>query len=894
MLNTSGRLLLAGVVWIGRTLVAAEPDPELEILKTGVKLTLVAEHPQLATPTGIDVDCQGRLWVVATHTHFRPEDYEGPEHDEVLIFTDRDGDGRAEHREVFYNATVATMDLELGPHGWVYLAERDRILRIRDSDGDGQADQEEDLAVLQTSADYPHNGLEGLAWHPNGELIFSLGENYAKPWTLTAADGTVDHGTGEGGVFRCTADGRKLQRIARGFWNPFGICVRDDGEIFAAENDPGARPPCRLLHVVEGGDYGYQRKYGPEAHHPFVCWNGELRGTLPMIHPTGEAPCGVQPLRSGILATTWTDHRIDFYPLQRRGASYTATRVVLVRGGNSFRPVCLTRQGDRRGTNASAGRAKASVSADPDVATFYFTDWVHVSYQLHGMGRIWKMDLDLPACDWLPAEQDDYPNDATVSAERLRRGAEDVRLAALLEAARDSDPFLAQAAIVGLSRRASMLDPDTVVDWSESDRVTAVQALKTAALYRGEDVAVTEWIRRLLEDSSSDVLYETLRWIADGELVEFLPDVERLLDRDGLDFQLFEAILATRNTLRGNAEAGVRDSELLLRQVTSESASPQIRAFALRLLPTVPRVARDGETIPRLSFPKGLTVEILRDLLDAGDGELAREAVRTLAGNPVPDSVRVLVDVASDVRQPLSVRLEAICGLAAVAADHRDLLLQLAVDSNRSLREEALRALRRIEPTAAERTMLQRMAMKYPASRDLVDLILDPAGVQQSRPDVKDTDGWIRHLAMVMEPADPEAGERIFRHSQIGLCTRCHRHEGRGNVVGPDLSQAGRRNDSRWLLESILQPNRSVAPEYRARTLVLTDGRVFTGIHLRTGGSSDTETLRDSNGQERRFPRAEIEASHEVMTSLMPEGLTAVMTTRELRDLLSFLARQPH
>ncbi len=98
------------------------------------------------------------------------------------------------------------MDLELGPDGWVYLAERDRILRIRDSDGDGKADVEENIAVLKTEADYPHNGLEGLAWHPHGDLIFGLGENYAKPWTLTRTDG------GLGGV---------VEDLPRGYAHPF-------------------------------------------------------------------------------------------------------------------------------------------------------------------------------------------------------------------------------------------------------------------------------------------------------------------------------------------------------------------------------------------------------------------------------------------------------------------------------------------------------------------------------------------------------------------------------------------------------------------------------------------------------------------------------------------------
>ena len=54
------------------------------------------------------------------------------------------------------------------------------------------------LAVLKTDEDYPHNGLSGLAWHPDGDLVFALGENFAKPWTLTGGDGVAFPLTGRG------------------------------------------------------------------------------------------------------------------------------------------------------------------------------------------------------------------------------------------------------------------------------------------------------------------------------------------------------------------------------------------------------------------------------------------------------------------------------------------------------------------------------------------------------------------------------------------------------------------------------------------------------------------------------------------------------------------------
>jgi hypothetical protein len=93
---------------------AAEPASQVRVTQPGVKLELVAEHPTLVTPTGIDVDSAGRVWLISSHTHFRPDDYDGPDHDEIVVLSNFKRDGKAETRHVFYNQTDATMDLELG------------------------------------------------------------------------------------------------------------------------------------------------------------------------------------------------------------------------------------------------------------------------------------------------------------------------------------------------------------------------------------------------------------------------------------------------------------------------------------------------------------------------------------------------------------------------------------------------------------------------------------------------------------------------------------------------------------------------------------------------------------------------------------------------------------
>ena len=81
-------------------IVPTDLPPEIRLLESGLKLTLLVEHPDLATPTGLDVDAIGNLWTVSCHTHFRPAGYVGPIHDEVLVF-DRHG----KNRRVFYAKT---------------------------------------------------------------------------------------------------------------------------------------------------------------------------------------------------------------------------------------------------------------------------------------------------------------------------------------------------------------------------------------------------------------------------------------------------------------------------------------------------------------------------------------------------------------------------------------------------------------------------------------------------------------------------------------------------------------------------------------------------------------------------------------------------------------------
>jgi putative membrane-bound dehydrogenase-like protein len=299
------------IIVVSPSTVLVGQSAELEasrprVLIDGWRIELVASAPDIVTPVAVTFDHRGRLLVIESHTHFRPEGYAGPEFDRIRALADSGGDGRLDHWSTFYEGSKATMGLAAGPADSIYVATRDAVFRLRDLDGDGAADERLPIAKLHTENDYPHNGLGGLTYDAEtARLYIGLAENHGAEHRLVGSDGKEFSGRGEGGVFRCREDGSGMERFAIGLWNPFSICLAFDGRVFAVDNDPGWSPPCRLLDVMEGGDYGFRyfRMEGSRRH-PLLAWNGELPGTLPMICGTGEAPSAVVPYRGRLWVTS--------------------------------------------------------------------------------------------------------------------------------------------------------------------------------------------------------------------------------------------------------------------------------------------------------------------------------------------------------------------------------------------------------------------------------------------------------------------------------------------------------------------------------------------------------------------------------------------------------------
>jgi putative membrane-bound dehydrogenase-like protein len=891
----------------------------------------IAAEPEIVTPTGIAVDHRGRILVVESHTHFRPAGYQGPPADRIRVFEDRDHDGQPECTGTFFEGTQKTMNVAVARDGLVFVATRSAIYRLEDRDGDGRSDGTAGgklpapIIQLGTKGDYPHNGLSGFAFDYAGKVYFGLGENLGADYRLIGIDGTTLSGGGEGGnIYRCQPDGTQLERVATGFWNPFHVAFDVFGRLFAVDNDPDSRPPCRLLHIVDGGDYGYRFRNGRKGLHPFTAWNGELPGTLGMVAGTGEAPSGVvayesdnlpEDYRGTLLVTSWGDHRIEQYRLKPNGATFQSVMKPVVAGGDDFRPV--------------------GIAAAPD-GSLYISDWVDKSYSVHGKGRIWRLrnahastsparevgdggnrvsrlnanaleslaasgnrkdeaiasfvkndsaDVRALAARILPSGQIDLRAIATsdssplVRAEAMRRLTDPAAKDVLLKALESDDPFIQQAARRGLGRSFKI---DELIGLAANKELSARQRLGLLLCARDSGRPESRaLISGFLTDPDPLIHFAAIQCVGEDRLEQFRPQLLAGLASSAATRNLFEATLAALEQLDGklrDPRNEIAGEDYIVALVTDSRTPASVLERGLRML--------------RPNHP-ALTLDRLRRFVLGSNEGVAIEAVRSLSQSPSPGRFAVLSKLATDRNSSLPLRAEAIVGLADDTTSQRITLLTLATNEQAELRREALRSLRGTALTEQENAALRVSSRGDVASLELVDSLSSTADSGATarglgRPPTTDLVAW---LGLLEGPADPSAGERVFFHSKGPGCFRCHEVNGRGARAGPDLSTLAAGMDRRRLVDSILTPSKEIAPQFVAWSVARTDGTVFTGILLEQSPEGSL-VFADSQGRLTTIKADEIAERKPQTTSIMPDNVTQAMTLQDFRDLVAFLWRR--
>jgi putative heme-binding domain-containing protein len=160
-------------------------------------------------------------------------------------------------------------------------------------------------------------------------------------------------------------------------------------------------------------------------------------------------------------------------------------------------------------------------------------------------------------------------------------------------------------------------------------------------------------------------------------------------------------------------------------------------------------------------------------------------------------------------------------------------------------------------------------------------------GFKLTPPEVTGIVAYLRNMNRV-DPAAVKSGDAVRGRAvfESRECLRCHRVEGRGSRVAPDLSEIGAVRSAGSLQRSLVDPTSQMMPINRPVRAVTKDGKTIAGRRL----NEDTYTVQLLDDQERlvSLSKTDLRELTILTTSPMP-SYKSRLSDSELADLLAYL-----
>jgi len=347
----------------------------------GLEVTLFAAEPMLLSPSNIDIDHMGRVWVceVVNYRRFaNANNPDRPEGDRILVLEDTNGDGMADKETVFYQGR----DID-SAHGVCVLGNRvivsagDSVFSFYDDNGDLKADRKEVMFTGIKGTQHDH-GIHSFTFGPDGRLYFNFGnagEELHNPDGSIVVDVAGNEVRAarkpyqEGMAFRCELDGSKVDTLGWNFRNNWELCVDSFGTVWQSDNDDDGNRGVRINYVMEYGNYGYKDEItgagwqtprtNMEEEIPLRHWHLNDPGVVPNLLQTGAgSPTGILIYEGDQLPERFVNQLIHCdagpnvvrsYAVSDDGAGYKAEINNILNGTRDqwFRPsdVCVAPDG---------------------------------------------------------------------------------------------------------------------------------------------------------------------------------------------------------------------------------------------------------------------------------------------------------------------------------------------------------------------------------------------------------------------------------------------------------------------------------------------------------------------------------------------------------------------
>ena len=134
-------------------------------------------------------------------------------------------------------------------------------------------------------------------------------------------------------------------------------------------------------------------------------------------------------------------------------------------------------------------------------------------------------------------------------------------------------------------------------------------------------------------------------------------------------------------------------------------------------------------------------------------------------------------------------------------------------------------------------------------------------------------------------PGNAERGAALYQSSG---CGSCHVVEGRGGILGPELTTIGSRRGSVYLRESVVTPTASHPPGYLVVRAVPNSGPDVRGIRVNEDVFSIL--IRDAGGNVHALQKSDLaRVDRELEATLMP-SYESRLAPAQLDDLVAYLA----
>ena len=911
-------------------------------VQDGYRVRLIANEPLITDPVSARLDHLGRLWIVEMPDYpMRLPQQEKPLGN-IKVLQDLDRDGFFESATLYADG----LDFPTGVQPYrdgVFVTVAGRVLFIEDTDGDLVADRTEVWFEgfaeqnQQLRANHPTLAPDGMIYVANGlrgGLVQSQDARFAKkdkPVDLQEGDFYFDPNGGDWGV----VSGK----------SQFGLTIDDFGRRIGCSNRNPAMHAMMNLEVSRRDSL-----VGPRDMVHDVALVGEQSAVYPRATAwtTSNLHSGQFSAACGVYAPGWSSHDLEhllvceptaylvqLQVLKKIGSSWSSRRVesnydFLTSEDHTFRPVDLTSGPENSVFIIDMARV---VIEHPD---FMPPELKARPDQRYGkkLGRIWQVveGEDWPASSAILTEanalqwlaSDSVWQRSCASQYYLESGVSKAKeVQELLQSQSAPAPGKARAAYV--LWRFGLFNQVHLMSLIESDdaRLRALGIRLSANDQFGAEV----W-SAAIHDPSATVLFELALAISRDHRLDQSNRVE-LLTQISLNASADEWIQAVIGSVHRN------DLQELARRLGREQKmNPKLLGYVLqRLAMTDPHesgvliasilgkqeslaLSEQQRLMLLLDWRQGLKRgrHSLADLIQSLDGR-AREVV-DLEFQRVheawienhydfasrADGLAMLIDVGkvseewlrsvTGDQQASDVRAVAIRRLLQTDSDWmRSYLGEHWLDLNASLRQAVVQACvstdvdsawiltqlkkgklprNAIDPKMAQRLRNHRDTSISSQATELLSADRDRTRVITDYRDCLKLDG------------DAVRGKEVF----LAQCSSCHRVDGVGTNVGPDISDT-RTKTAEYLLVSILDPNSAIDASFVQTQVLTVDGRQLDGLLI--SERSDSLTIQQQGGERKLVYKEEVERIKTTGVSLMPNGFEKTISPQQMSDLIAFL-----